>query len=185
VRRRWRAPAWAIAGAFAGVDYSATTGSSGSTNPCRQHACPPEQERGGRWAACWIRSSAGAAQRGGSKQAPVDRAFRVSGRVRHEYPPRGRKQGVRLAPTWRPCRTLGAAPPLTRTRSQSGTKQSPAECRRGLLLVVRLSSLLRGHRDARIGRRSGSIANPETVPRVTGRPPLTEHTFGHFRATTT
>jgi hypothetical protein len=88
-------------------------------------ACPPEQERGGRWAACWIRSSAGAAQRGGSKQAPADRAFFPGLRAGSARipPQRGPKEGGSLAPTWRPCRILGAASPLTRTRSQSMTKQ--------------------------------------------------------------
>jgi hypothetical protein len=35
----------------------------------------------------------------------------------------GTKAGVRLAPTWRSCSTRGAAPAVTRTRSQSQTKQ--------------------------------------------------------------
>ena len=35
----------------------------------------------------------------------------------------GRKQGIRLASTGRRCSSLGAAAPLTRTRSRSGTKQ--------------------------------------------------------------
>ena len=50
------------------------------------------------------------------------RAFRVSGRVRHKYPRGGESRVL----AWRPCSTLGAAPPL-RPRSQSGTKQWPAE----------------------------------------------------------
>jgi hypothetical protein len=59
------------------------------------------------------------------------------------------KAGVRLALTWRPCRTLGLAPPLKRTRSQSGTKQSAAESRRALLLPVRCARLLGARLDAR------------------------------------
>ena len=41
----------------------------------------------------------------------------------HKCSSREQKQGIRVALTWALRSTLGAAPPLTRTRSQSATKQ--------------------------------------------------------------
>jgi hypothetical protein len=70
-------------------------------------------------------------------------------------PSRGESRGFASCPRGRPCSTVGAAPPLTRTRSQSRTKQSPAECRRALLQLVQGSSRALLIRDA-CSRRKGA-----------------------------
>jgi hypothetical protein len=65
-------------------------------------------------------------------------------------PSRDESRGRRRA-AWTPCSPVRAAPPLTRTRSQSGMKQEPAECRQALLLlVVRSASQKEVWRGARI-----------------------------------
>ena len=83
-----------------------------------------------------------------SAPGPAGRAFRVSGRVRHEYPRGGKAGGSPRADLAGPCSTQGVAPSSTRTRSQSGTKQYPAEGRRALLPVVQLERLVSINRDA-------------------------------------
>ena len=56
-----------------------------------------------------------------TRGAHAFRALRVSGRIRHGYPCEAKADGS--PPMWTALQYCGAAPPLTRTRSQSGTKQ--------------------------------------------------------------
>jgi len=69
-------------------------------------------------------------------------------------PSRGESRRLASCPRGWPCSTVRAAPPLTRTRSQSAAKQQPAECRRALLQLVRSASPALGL----VGRRDAQVA---------------------------
>jgi len=67
--------------------------------------------------------------------------------ARHEYPRGDESRGFASRRPGRPCDTLGRAPPLTRTRSQSGTKQQPRSAAGRCCGSVRSTSHVRPSRD--------------------------------------
>ena len=92
-------------------------------------------------------------------------------RVRHEDP-RGTKAGTCLALTFRSS-GAGAAPPVTRTRSQSQTKQQPAGDGRALLPFVPSGRELRTGGDGRIRARSSQqLPAPRVRPLLRFTRPL-------------